>query len=165
MDLKEISEAIYASSNGVVIERRKGILMPALILLSGAALLVVNYFIDNGDDANNLKSALVLIGGCLLLVGVVMCGVRIFGGGEPYHKGDNCFLVRKQYSFNREQRRDVEKAVNDIDVAALDSLGESDVDAVIVVTYCSPNSNYVAMQAFAYEEFIYKPISEVKIKC
>lgn len=165
MDLKEINEVLYASSNGAIVERRKGVLMPVILLLVGAAMLVVNYFVDNGADANNLKSVLVLTGGCLSLVGVVLCGVRVFGGGEPFHKGENAFLVLRQYSFDREQRGAVVKAVNDVDVAALDAIGESDIDAIIVVSYCSPSGAYLVMQAYAYDEFVYKPITEVKIKC
>ena len=164
MDIKEINEAIYASSNGAIVERRKSIVVPLLVFLVGVAMLVVNYFVENGNDANNLKSALVLSGGCISLVGAVLCGMCVFGGGVPYHKDDKCFLVRKQYSFDRLQQRDVVKVVNDIDKNTLDKLSESDVTGVLVICYYSPEGNYLAMQAFAYEEFVYKPITELKIK-
>ena len=54
MNIKDFNEALYASSNGVVVERRQNIVVPFLVLAAGIALLVVNYFIENGDDANNL---------------------------------------------------------------------------------------------------------------
>ena len=47
MNIKDFNEALYASSNGVVVERRKNIVVPLLVLLAGVALLVVNYFIEN----------------------------------------------------------------------------------------------------------------------
>ena len=165
MDIKDFNEALYASSNGVVVERRKSIIVPVLVLLAGAALLVVNYFIDNGTDANNLKSALVLVGGCVSLVGVALCGVAIFGGGEPYHTDDKCFLVRRQYSFDRAQRDSVVKAVEACDKLALDGIEESDIAGISVVCYHSPRSKYVAVQAFAYEEFVYQSITPMKVKC
>jgi hypothetical protein len=90
MDIREFNEALYASSNGVVVERRQNILLPIIILAVGVALLVLNSFIENESDANNLKSALVLVGGAILLIGVALCGVRVFGGGAPYHTKDNC---------------------------------------------------------------------------
>lgn len=164
MDIKDFNEALYASSNGVVVERRKSAIVPVLVLLAGVALLVVNYFIENGNDANNLKSALVLVGGCVSLVGVALCGVAIFGGGEPYHTGDKCFLVRKNYSFDHSQQESVVKAVEACDKLALESIDESDIASVSVLCYHSPRSKFVAMQAFAYEEFVYKSITPLKIK-
>ena len=164
MDIKEINEAICASSNGVVVERRKNIILPILILLAGVALLVANYFIDNGSDANNLKSAIVLVGGCVALAGIVLSGMRIFGDGTPYHKGEKCFLERKQYSFDREQEKDVVKVVSANDKAALDKLQESSVMAILVLCYYTPSGSFVAMQAFAYSDFVYKPITDLQVK-
>lgn len=164
MDIKDFNEALCASSNGVIIERRKSIIVPALVLLAGIALLVANYFIENGTDANNLKSALVLMGGIVTLVGVTLCGIRAFGGGEPYHTGDKCFLVRKQYSFDREQRDIVINAVEVCDKSALDAIDESDIAGISILCYHSPRGKFCAMQAFAYEEFVYKAITELKIK-
>ena len=165
MDIKDFNEALYASSNGVVVERRKSIIVPVLVLLAGAALLIVNYFIDNGTDANNLKSALVLVGGCVSLVGVALCGVAIFGGGAPYHTGDKCFLVCKHYSFDRAQRDVVVKAVEACDKLALDGIEESDIAGISVICCHSPRSKFVAMQAFVYEEFVYQSITPMKVKC
>lgn len=164
MNIKDFNEALYASSNGVVVERRKPLIMPFVILLVGAALLVINLFIENGDDANNLKSALVLVGGLVTLVGSVYCAVNIFGGGVPYHKEDKCFLERKKYAFERGQIDAVMKAVEACDKSTLDTLEESDIAALSVVCYYSPKSNYCAMQAFAYEDFVYDSITKLSIK-
>lgn len=162
MDIKDFNEALYASSNGVVVERRKSIIVPVLVLLAGVALLVANYFIENGSDANNLKSALVLTGGIVAIIGVALCGINIFGGGAPYHTTDKCFLVRKQYSFDRAQRDDIVKAVEKCDKLALDGIEESDIAGVSVICYHSPRSKYCVMQAFAYEEFVYKGITSMR---
>lgn len=164
MDITEFNEALYASSKGVVVERRKDLIVPILVLLAGVALLVANYLIENGDDANNLKSTLVLAGGAVVVLGVALCGIRVFGSGAPYHKGDKCMLVSKQYSFDRSQQAEVVKAVTACDKEALDALEESDIAGVTVVCYYSPRSRYVAMQAFAYEEFSYKDITPFEVK-
>lgn len=163
MNLSEINEAIYASSNGVIVERRKNIIMPILVLLAGAALLVVNYFIENGSDSNNLKSTLMLAGGCVLMLGVILSGIAIFGEGRPYHTLDKSYLTLKQYSFDRSQQSVVEKVVNSGDRKSLDAIEEGEVAGIIAVCYYSPKGKFVAMQAFAYEEFTYKPITELKI--
>jgi hypothetical protein len=163
MNLSEINEAIYASSNGVIVERRKNIIMPILVLLAGAAMLVVNCFIENGSDTNNLKSTLMLAGGCVLMLGVILSGIAIFGEGRPYHTLDKNYLTLKQYSFDRSQQRVVEKAVNSGDRKSLETIEEGEVAGIIAVCYYSPKGKFVAMQAFAYEEFTYKPITELKI--
>ena len=164
MDIKNFNEVLYASSNGVVVERRQSIILPVLVFLVGVALLVGNSFVENGADANNLKSALVLVGGAILLIGGALCGVRVFGGGAPFHVDDNCFLVRHHYSFDRAQLNDVVKAVESGDKSLLDALAESDIAGVSVLCYYSPKSNFCAMQAFAYEEFVYKSITGLKTK-
>ena len=164
MDIKDFNEALYASSNGVVVERRKSVIVPVLIVLVGVVLLVANGFIENGEDANNLKSTLVLAGGLISITGAILCGVRIFGSGAPYHKIDKCFLVRRQYSFERSQEDRVIKVVEACDKLALDGEDESDIAGISVLSYHSPRSKYVAMQAFVYDEFVYKGITKLKIK-
>ena len=162
MDIKDFNEALYASSNGVVVERRQSIILPIIIFLAGVAILALNSLIENGSDSNNLKSALVLIGGVISLIGGALCCMRTLGGGAPYYTKDNCFLTRKQYAFDRAKQDDVVKAVKSCDKSALDAIGESDIAGISVICYYSPKSNFCAMQAFAYEEFVYKAISELK---
>lgn len=164
MDIREFNEVLSASSNGVVVERRQSIILPVLVFLVGVALLVGNCFIENGTDANNLKSALVLIGGAILLVGGALCAARLLGGGSPFHTTDNCFLVRHQYSFDRALLNDVVKAVESGDISNLKALAESDIAGVMVICYTSPNSNFCAMQAFAYEEYVYNAKTALVIK-
>ena len=162
MNITEINEAIYASSNGVIVERRKNIIAPVLVLIAGISMLVANYFIEN-DDANNLKSTLILAGGCVLLLGIVLCGVAIFGEGRPYHNEDKNYLTLKQYSFERSQQKEVVKAVKSGERKALADLEEGEVAGILAICYYSPKGKFVAMQAFAYEEFTYKPITELKV--
>ena len=163
MNITDINEAIYASSNGVIVERRKSIIAPILVLIVGVAMLVANYFIENGSDTNNLKSTLMLAGGCVLMLGIILSGVAIFGEGRPYHNEDKNYLTLKQYSFERSQQREVVKAVNSGDRKILEAVEEGEVTGILAICYYSPKGKFVAMQAFAYEEFMYKPITELKI--
>ena len=164
MNIKDFNEALYASSNGVVIERRKNILKPFLVLFMGLALLLTNNFIENGDDANNLKSTIILIGGFTTLIGVVLCSINIFGTGAPYHTGDKSHLKCKRYSFDCSQRDTVLRAVKSCDKLALDVIDESDIAGISVVCYYSSFSRYCVMQAFAYEDFTYKSITDMVTK-
>lgn len=164
MEQKNFIEALCASSNGVVVERRKSIIIPLVVLLVGVGILVANYFIENGTDANNLKSALVLVGGATALIGAALCSISIFGGGAPYHTVDKCYLVHKNYSFDKSNQAKVLDLVNNCDRVALEALGESDIAGVTVECYYSPRSKFCAMQAYAFEELIYKSVTELRIK-
>ena len=164
MNIKDFNEALYASSNGVVVERRRSLLIPIVILLVGAAMLIANSFIEGGETTNNFKSALILFGGLILIVGVAYSAISIFGDGSPYHKDDKCFLVKKQYVFDRSQIDAIVKAVERADKRALDAMKESDIAALSVICYLSPQSDYCVMQAFVYEDFVYNSITKLVIK-
>ena len=97
------------------------------------------------------------------MLGIILCSVAIFGEGLPYHKTDKKYLTLKQYSFDRSQQNEVEKAVKSGNRGELDAIEESEVAGVIAVCYYSQKGTFVAMQAFAYEEFDYKPITELNI--
>ena len=161
MNIKDFNEALYASSDGVVVEHRKSPILPIIILLAGVAILVANSFVQNEPDANNLKSTLVLVGGLVTLVGAIYTAITIFGRGVPYHKEEQCFLLNKKYSFERALQSEVVAAVEKCDKIALDALEESDVAGVMVVCYYSPKSNYRIMQAFVYDEFTYQSITRL----
>ena len=66
MNIKDFNEALYALSNGVVVERRKRTIIPFAILLAGIAMLVANLFVESNDYTDNLKSALIYP--CTLLI-------------------------------------------------------------------------------------------------
>lgn len=161
MNIKDFNEALYASSNGAIVERRKGVVVPIIILLVGIAMLVANAFLPDNPEMNNLKSTIVLMGGLVTLVGVVYVALCLFGRGVPYHKEDRCNLQYKQYAFERALQSRVVAAVEKCDKIALDALEESDVAGVTVVCYYSPKSNYCIMQAFAYDDFTYQSITKL----
>jgi hypothetical protein len=161
MNIKDFNEALYASSNGVIVERRKSVVVPIIILLVGVAMLVANAFLPDNPEMNNLKSTIVLVGGLVTLVGAIYTAITIFGRGVPYHKEEQCFLLNKKYSFERALQSKVVAAVEKCDKIALDALEESDVAGVTVVCYYSPKSNYCIMQAFAYDDFTYQSITKL----
>ena len=164
MNIKDFNEAIYASSNGVVVEHRKSIIAPVVVIAVGIALFVANSLISNSAETTDLKSTLILAGAFVVGIGAILLCVRLFGAGIPYHTADKCYLVAKQYSFSREQQGAVVEAIDACDQLALNALEESDIAGITVICYHSPRSKYCAMQAFAYDEFVYKGITELKIR-
>lgn len=154
---------MYALQSGVVVKRRKPLLIPMLLLLAGAALLVMNN-LYGAEVSNNLRSAVVFIGGLTALVGLVGTVVRLVGsGGIPYHKGDRCYLRYEELYFDRKAWQEVTECVQRGEVARLLSMPHSGVPAVTVSLYHTPDNRIAAMQAYEFMDLEYKPLSEIKV--
>ena len=46
----------------------------------------------------------------------------------------------------------------------VDAISEGDIAALSVICYYSPKSNYCAMQAFIYEDFVYNSVTKLTLK-
>lgn len=159
----DMCEAMYSMVSGVVEPRRRSMTAPALIAALGVALLLVNGFlIENAVDNSNLKSAMVLFGTTLLVVGIVYAVVR--QSGAPYHVQDRCFLCKKELKFYKERRGEVVDLVKRADFTTLQQLPEDGVSAITVVLYSSPRGGFCAAQVFEYEEMEMHPASDLIIR-
>lgn len=163
MDKNKICEALYALPEGAVVRRRKSMVMPVALLLAGAALIVVNNVV-NVEISNNLRSALVFVGGTLACAGLIVLLARLFGaGGAPFHSASKSYLTYEELYFDHKMWRDVVQCVSNGEVSNLRSMPHSDVPAVTVAMYAAPNGQFAAMQAFEYADLEYRPLSELKI--
>ena len=157
-------EALYALPGGVVVKRRKPIAMPAVLLVAGVALLIINSQIEASAEMMNLKSALVLFGAMMAVVGTVILVLRMMGGaGAPYHAADGCYLKCKELKFNKEKSAQLRDLVNRGDFTTLRSLPEDGVSAVTVVMYSSPRSGFCAAQVFEYFELELRAVSQLRV--
>ena len=164
MSKYDMCEALYALPGGVVVKRRKPIAMPAALLVAGVALLVINSQIEASAEMMNLKSALVLFGAVMAVVGVVILVLRMMGGaGAPYHAADGCYLKCKELKFNKEKSAQLRDLVNRGDFTTLRSLPEDGVSAVTVVMYTSPRSGFCAAQVFEYFELELRAVSQLRV--
>ena len=154
MDRNKICEAMYALPGGVVVKRRKSQLRAAVLFIAGVALVVVN----------NMRSAIVFIGGLLILSGMVMAAIQLFGsGGVPFHKDKHCYLVFEELYFDRGVRADVVQSVENGAVDRLLGLARANVPALTVALYRTPDNSFAAMQAFEYADLEYKPLTRLNI--
>lgn len=165
MNKNRFCEALYASHGDAVACRRRNIIAPAVILVAGICMLVANSAIDGaGDYKEDLKAVLVLAGSVAVIAGFVFLMVRIFGHGEPYHKGVRRFLKSEIVSFDRTDVSRVLEAVSACDYAALMSIPHRSVSAITVLVYSTPGREFVAMQPFEYAELEYRPLCEMKVR-
>jgi hypothetical protein len=164
MSKYDMCEALYALPGGVVVKRRKPIAMPAALLVAGVALLIINSQIEASAEMMNLKSALVLFGAVMAVVGAVILSLRMMGGaGAPYHAADGCYLKCKELKFNKEKSAQLRDLVNRGDFTTLRSLPEDGVSAVTVVMYSSPRSGFCAAQVFEYFELELRAVSQLRV--
>ena len=101
MDKIKICEAMYALPGELVVRRRKSLLVPAVLLLAGVAILVLNNLYGAGLT-NNLRSAMVFVGGSLALVGMITLAARFFSAeGAPYYRPGRSYLRFDELYFER----------------------------------------------------------------
>lgn len=162
MNKNELCEAICALPDGAIVRRRKSLFMPVVLLLAGAAMIVANN-VSGAELTNNLRSALVFVGGTVAVVGLMLLLTRIFGGGALYHKEAKSFLRYEELYFDRTFWREVTSYVEDGDMKRLHALDRSRVPAVAVAIYATPDRRFAAMQAFEYTDLEYRPLSGLKV--
>lgn len=163
MDKIKICEAMYALPGEVVVRRRKSLVMPAALFVAGAALLVLNHIYGAGMT-NNLRSALVFVGGSLLLAGMITLAARLFSAeGTPYYRPGRCYLRYDELYFERSDTQAVEQCIAGGDVQRLFTLNHAQVPAISVAVYHTPDNRFAAMQAFEYTDLEYRPLTRLRI--
>lgn len=163
MDKAKICEAMYALPGGVVVKRRKPMLVPALLLVAGVAMLVLNN-LYGASLTNNLRSAVVFVGGALALAGMVLLAARMFGSdGVPFHKNGHCYLLYDELYFDRASRGEVMQAIAEGKAEKLLTMSHAHVPALTVALYRTPDNRFAAMQAYEYADLEYRAVTELKI--
>lgn len=163
MDKIKICEAMYALPGGVVVRRRKSLVIPVVLLAVGVALLVLNS-VYNAALTNNLRSALVFIGASLALTGIILGAARCFGStGAPYYQAGRCYLGYDELYFDRSESGAVADSIAASNVSRLLTMPRAQVPAVTVCMYRTPDNGFVAMQAFEYVDLEYRPLTGLQI--
>lgn len=164
MNKSRMAELLYALPGGVVVKGRKSIVMPLLLTLAGVALLVVNGLLPLTAGYDNLKSALVLFGGVSLAAGGGLLLVRLFGGsGVPLYGERQVPLIWSERYYPRSAASAVADALARHDWNRLRVMAQSDVPAIRLVAYHTPDDGFMACQAFEYVELEERPLTELQI--
>ena len=92
---------MYALPGEVVVRRRKSLVLPAALFVAGVVLLVLNH-VYGAELSNNMRSALVFLGGSLALAGMITLAARFFSAeGAPYYRAGRCYLRYDELYFER----------------------------------------------------------------
>lgn len=159
---RDIYEALYASSDGVVVRRHKSAAVPAAMFIIGAALVVASYAAASLLPEGVL-SALGFVGGVLIFVGGIMALARVYGSGHPFHTVEGRFLKVEELHFAKDKSSEVARLVREGNFDALRSLSHDGVSAVTVTLFSSPSGAFRAGQAFEYMDLEMRPITDLKI--
>ncbi len=161
----DMNEALCALPDGVIEMRRRSLAMPLGIFFLGVILFVINGMVDGGSDSANLKSAIVLFGATLVLIGGAMSVIRLSGGGmAPWHTREKVFLKKEELRFNKEDKLAVVNLVEQQDFTNLRQLKQANISAVMVIMWSTPSQGFSAAQAFEYVELELQPISKLSVK-
>ena len=146
---------MYALPGEVVVRRRKSLVLPAALFVAGVVLLVLNH-VYGAELSNNMRSALVFLGGSL--------AARFFSAeGAPYYRAGRCYLRYDELYFERGLAAEVRECVAQGDAERLFALPHAQVPAVAVAVYRTPDNRFAAMQAFEYADLEYRPLTELRI--
>ena len=159
---KNIYEALYASSDGVVVPRHKSAALPAAMLFIGG-ILVAATFLTELSLPSRLLSTIGLVGGELIFAGAISLLVRIYGAGRPFHTGEGRFLKVEELRFAKDKSAEVARLVREGDFDALRALRHDGVSAVTATLFTSPAGTFRACQAFEFIDLEMRPICDLKI--
>lgn len=162
MNKYKICEELYALPGNRIIKLRKPVWKPLSFALLGGALLAVNTAVE-GDSAN-LKSALVIAGGMLLVAGLAICCLRLFGGGgAPYAPAARAYLRYEERYFDRTKLAEVIRRAEAVDVEGLLAMESQTVPVVAVAIFRAPDNSFAACQVYEYVELEYRPLCPLKV--
>lgn len=157
MDKKEMCERLCVLSDNEIVKRRKPLRGPILWTIAGIALLVANGWME-GDSWSDWKAA-VLIGSVAAAVGIGLTLFRIFGSERvPYSTRTGRYLRYEELYFPKQRMREVMRLCAAGDVAALRSMEQNPVSAVVVALYSTDDERLFACQPFEYVELEYRPL-------
>lgn len=163
MDTNQICEELYSLPGGMIERRRKSLLMPLLLLIAGVAVIVVNNLFSE-ELSNNLRSALVFIGGAVALAGAIMLAARLFSSkGVPYYKDGRCYLKYDELFFEQSSRGEMLQSIADGEVAKLLAMKHAQIPVLTVALYRTPDNRFAAIQAFEYADLEYRPLTGLKV--
>lgn len=145
MNKNQMAELLYALPDGVVVKGRKSKVVPLCLTLAGVVLLVVNGLLPATAGYEDLKSALVLFGGVIFATGVLLLLVRLFGdSGVPLYGENRVPLVWSERYYPKSAASAVADCLTRHDWARLRSIAQSQVPAIRLVAYHTPDEGFVA---------------------
>ena len=116
------------------------------------------YALPDGVVVKGRKSKVVPL--CLTLAGVVLLVVN---GLLPATAGYEDLLVWSERSYPKSAASAVADCLTRHDWARLRSIAQSQVPAIRLVAYHTPDEGFVACQAFEYVELEERPLTELHI--
>ena len=164
MDKKRICEAMYALPSGVVVRRKKDIVLPIAILVVGIVIVVLNYALALEEKSADVSSSLLLGAGAVIIIGGMMLLSRIFDDtGRPWHRPTNRPLRYEEHYYPTERRGEILRYVDEVAYKKLLAADSGQVSGIAVAIYRSEDLKFCAMQAYEYRDYEYRPITGIRI--
>ena len=159
----DICEALYALPGGVVVARRRSLVLPILLLALGIVLFIVN-FVAIEDKNGALGMSLMCTGIGLVAYGAFTILFRVVGGERvPYDTEARRYMRRRERYYEEALLPALNDAVERGDSEAIDLMPTTNVARVTLVEYSTPDKSRVAYAIYEYIDFANRLYGEAKV--
>lgn len=163
MDKNNLSEALYALPGGVVVRRKKSLVVPLVVLALGLGLIVLYYFTQDAMGDNLASSLTMLAGATTLVGGLMLTSALVDHEGKPAIQATGERLRYKEIYFPLEQRAEVQRFIDEGSIKRILASNASQSSGIVVAIYHSADLRLASMQAYEYIGYEYRPITGIKV--
>lgn len=162
MDKKKFFEAIYAACTDEIVSRRRGLMMPFCVLLTGVVLLFLqSHFFKASDDI--LRISLFLLGIVSIVLSAFLTYNRLLGEGEPYSLKEKKFLSVATVSFDLSQKQIVLETLKSGNMQEFYNIPRNGISAISVMIAKTFDETTVVAMVFQYVDLEYVPVSDILV--
>lgn len=153
-----LSDALYTQEG--VVARKKSFVIPAILLVVGAAVAVWSLQSPGLAENKSLSSALMLIGGLVALYGLIRLLVGI-SARVPYYAPTGERLRSKKIFFELSERAALLAAFQAGDLDRIMKLARTNSSNVLLVCYTTPSGSCILAQVQEYVPHEFVPVTDV----
>ena len=152
MDRNIICEALYALPEGRVVARRKSIVSPLFTAIVGIVLLVINFTLID-DSAGALAMTLMVAGITMIAYGLIVSIARACSSASiPYDTKSKRYMKYRERYFERTMLNPLRKAIANGDNEALETMPTTNVSAITLAEYYTPDGKLAAYAIYEYAD-------------
>lgn len=152
-DITKREDLLALSGDITIISKSR--FVPILLLLLGVAVVVLAFSVDR--DAENLSTALLTVGFVVAVIGAVGC---IRPGERVVYEPTGEVMTLRKRSHEDCVQLNVEKAIADGDVSAMELLRAEGSTPLMSVCWATRSGKVVVSQLHRYVPYEYKPTME-----
>ena len=164
MNKKLFYEELYSSCHGIIVPKRRSLLMPVLLLIVSAILFYVQSLpLGINGENSTLSSLCLVISVALGIISLLSFVSRLSGDGSAYHVPSGKFLKENILSFGNSTLSEVQNVLNDRDLDLLKKMNIKAISPLSCMLVSTEDETFAACMLFIYSNLEYKKASGLVI--